>query len=265
MSLTSPLISVIIPAYNHQLYIASTIKSIITQSYSNIELLIINDGSTDKTWDVIKSFEKKYESRFTRFVFETQENLGTCDTINKLVNLAEGKYIYLIASDDIVKPRAVEILCDFLEQHNDYALVVGNNEFIDSSGNIIDWNKKTNSNILSDCHYATFGDYLRSIRSDVDFFSPDFGSYESLLLGNYIPNGYLVRKSIFEKIEPFTNEAPLEDYYLMLQIAQHSKLKYLDEILFSYRWHGKNTANNRLKMLDLTSKTLAYFINQMNK
>ncbi len=265
MNSHNPLISVIIPAYNHELYIAATIKSIIAQGYDNIELLIINDGSKDRTWEVIQSFTAKCKSRFARVVFQTQENAGTCETLNKLLALAEGEYIYLIASDDLAKPHALETLHGFLSRNEDYALVVGDNEFVDGQGHRITWNKHNNPDIQSNFEYATFGICLRMNRRDVDFLSPAFGTYINLVLGNHVPNGYLIRKSIFEKTGYFTKEAPLEDYYLMLQISKYSKLKYLDEILFSYRWHGKNTATNKLKMLSMTTKTLNYVRKQLEE
>jgi alpha-1,3-rhamnosyltransferase len=93
-----------------------------------------------------------------------------------------------------------------------------------------------------------FGDQL-------DFFSGDFGTYKSLLyFENYIPNGYLIRKSIFNKIEKFTPDAPLEDYYLMLQISKYAKMKYLPDTLFYYRWHGAN-ATTKKDMVDITTRT----------
>ena len=258
MNSHNPLISVIIPAYNHEKYVAATIKSIIAQTYNNVELLVINDGSKDRTWEVIQGLQKKCEQRFSRVVFQTQQNAGTCETLNKLLDLAQGEFIYLIASDDLAKPHALETLHNLLGRNEDYALVVGDNEFIDAQGNRITWSRQNNEDIYSDFEYETFGQFLRLNRWDIDFLSPEFGSYQNLVRGNHVPNGYLIRHSIFNTIGYFTKEAPLEDYYLMLQISKHSKLKYIDEILFSYRWHSKNTALNRLKMLEMTRKTLAH-------
>ena len=67
-----------------------------------------------------------------------------------------------------------------------------------------------------------------------------------------------LRKSIFDKIGLFTPEAPLEDYYLMMQISKYSKMKFLNEILFSYRLHNTNTMNNLEKIKIITEKTLEY-------
>lgn len=102
------LISVVIPAYNHEKFVDKTIKSIINQSYDTIELIIIDDGSKDETWKIIQSFQEECEKRFKRVVFGTQTNHGTCYMLNKLISLAAGEYIYLIASDDMAKENTLD-------------------------------------------------------------------------------------------------------------------------------------------------------------
>ena len=87
---------------------------------------------------------------------------------------------------------------------------------------------------------------------------PKTHTYHTLYTSNYIPNGYLIRKAIYEQIEPFTPDAPLEDWFLMLQISKYSKMKYIDEVLFSYRWHDSNTIKNKEKVRFLLKKTREY-------
>lgn len=255
---TNNLVSVIIPAYNHEKYVQETIQSIINQTYKNIELIIINDGSKDSTWEKINEMKSLCEQRFCRVLFESQENQGTCITLNKLINHCKGDYIYLIASDDIAKPKAIEKEYNFLSSHKDYALCVGNNEFIDQNSIRCYWGKeKIFVYKKSKAKYRTFGEYLQK-ENRINFLSEEFGKYNKLYFRNYIPNGYLIRKSIFNKIGPFTPEAPLEDYWMMLQISKYAKMKYINEILFSYRWHNSNTVKNKEKMKQLTLKTKQY-------
>ncbi len=258
MNGNNPLVSVIISAYNHEKYIQYTIKSIINQSYKNIELLIIDDGSIDNTWSEIQKMKAECEKRFSNVMFRTKPNEGSCITLNKLLKSAKGKYVYLIASDDMAKPNAIEKETEFLENNPDYALVVGDNEIIDFDNNQCYWDKKRNLVYSKkQAKYLTFGDFLQK-QTDINFNSSDFGSYKTLYISNYIPNGYLIRKSIFEKTGYFTPKAPLEDYYLMLQISKYSKMKYLDEVLFSYRWHNSNTIKNKSKIKLYTNLTREY-------
>ena len=255
----NPLVSVLISSYNHEKYIQETIISIINQTYKNIELLIIDDGSKDSTYDKICELESQCRKRFVRFEFGKQENMGIIDTLNTLIGMSSGGYIYLIASDDVAAPHAIETEFDFLVNNPDYALCVGNNDLINTNSGRCFFDEH-NKNIydISIAHCYSFSDSLMKNIPDIDFYTDDFGSYNNLVCyGNHIPNGYLIRKSIFQKIGLYNKEAPLEDYWIMLQIAKHAKMKYLRDTLFFYRWHEKNMINNTPKYY-LTYKTLLY-------
>lgn len=255
----NPLVSVIIPAYNHEHFVQETIESIINQSYQAIELIVVDDGSKDGTWDIIQELAPRCRGRFTNFVAETQANAGTCMTLNRQLSLAQGKYVYLIASDDVAKSHSIERQVEFLESHDDYSLIVGDNEFIDSESKLCYRDESRKISYQQDAvAHLTFGEFLRSRRHDVNFLSEEFGQYKSLCKGNYVPNGYLMRKSTLDCIGLFTKDAPLEDYWLMLQLSKCSKLKYVDEVFFSYRLHDNNTAIQSEKMLGYTEKTCLY-------
>lgn len=252
------LVSVLIPAYNHEKYVQETIKSIINQTYQNIELIIIDDGSRDSTWQKIQEMKSQCEKRFINVYFETKQNEGTCETLNKLLKHAKGEYVYIIASDDVAKPNAIEKELDFLVNNPKYALAVGDSEFVDSDGKRCYWDKECNvSYFKTKNNFSTHGKYLQKV-TKTNLNSSNFGSYKKLYLGNHVPNGYLIRKNIFDKTGNFTKEAPLEDFYLMLQISKYAKLKFINEILFSYRCHQTNTVKNKSKMVEMTIKTREY-------
>ena len=253
-----PLVSVVIPAYNHEKYIQDTIKSIINQTYENIELIILDDGSRDLTSQKMSEIKPDCIKRFKRVYFQSKENEGISATLNKLTELSEGKYILTIASDDLAKPELVEKEVSFMENNPSYALITCNDEIIDSEGRLCYWDKKRN--IVYDkkkAKYLTFADFLQKT-SKVNFNSNEFGTYKTLYLGNYVPNGWMVRKDVFDKIGKYTKAAPSEDSWLMLQVSKYWKLKYLDEILFSYRWHENNTVKDNNVMSDVGIKTRTY-------
>ena len=257
MDINNPLVSVLIPAYNHEKFVQETIRSIINQTYKNIELIVLDDGSKDSTWQRIQELKEACEKRFARVYFETKANEGTAKTQNKLIDMAQGEYIYLIASDDISKPEAIETEINFLEKNKDYALCVGDNEIIDSSGVKCYWDK--DRNIIYDknkAKYKTFVEFLES-RKHFRFTGKKFGTYETIYQANYIPNGYLIRKEVFDDFR-YTTEAPLEDFYLMLYISKYYKMKFINKVLFSYRWHDSNTIKNDEKMKEYTRKTRMY-------
>lgn len=247
----NPLVSVIIPAYNHQDYVQETLKSIINQTYQNIELIVIDDGSKDATWQKICELKNECENRFVRVYFAAKENEGTCQTFNKLISHTKGDYIYIIASDDVAKPQAIEKLLQAARQAQ-AVLAVGDNEFINSAGERVGWDKKQNSVPLAKAEYKTFAERLKiSAKKD------RFGTYRELLKSNHVPNGYLISGAALRKIH-FTPEAPLEDYYMNLQLAKIGKFVFVDEILLSYRWHAANTIKQTAKMLAVQMQTLRY-------
>lgn len=255
--MNNPLISVLIPSYNHEKYVQDTIKSIIEQSYENIELIIVDDGSKDSTWDKINEMRQMCESRFKRVRFETKENEGTVVTFNRLISLAHGEFVLIIASDDALFDKdALKIQAEFLIKNKKYVLVVGDNQFIDGNGKVCYWDK--DSNVIyneNEAAYKTFGEALKAGRPDIDFNSCRFGEYSTFYRVNYIPNGYLIRKSALDKMGGFKKEAPLEDYYLHFQLSKYGKYKYIDKVLFSYRWHNLNTIKNTEKMEAFTNQT----------
>lgn len=253
------LISIVIPAYGHAHFIEGTIRSIIAQSYQNIELIVVNDGSPDNTIEVVESLRKECENRFTRFLFIDKENEGVVKTLNRGLQDVEGQYIGIIASDDCYEPNAIETLHDFLSQNPDYGIAVGNNTLMDDDGKACFWDKNRNPVYnQKEAHYETMAEFFQKRRPDVDFNSDTFGSYRSLLKGNYIPNGYLIRKDLFvDVIGGYREGLKVEDYYLMLQLAKHTKFKYIDKPLFIYRWHEGNTMKQHDRLRGEGEKIIA--------
>lgn len=229
------LVSVTISAYNHERYIEECIRSIIAQTYENIELLVIDDGSTDKTFEILQSLKPECEKRFAKVSFETHTNRGMPETSNILIEKARGVYIYGIASDDKAKPYAIERLHDFLSRNPDYVLAVGDNEMIDRDSNRIYWDNKRNVVSAENAVCRTVGEDLGINNTD------KFGRYETLLRANHVPNGYLIRRQAMIDCGKYNPDILLEDWYMNLQLIKIGKLKYIPEILFSYRWHDSNT------------------------
>ena len=118
-----PLVSVLIPAFNHEKFVTRAIKSVINQSYNNMELIIIDDGSVDGTSDEI---EKELSSLHFKSVYIKQKNAGINNTLNKMVNIANGEYLKLLASDDELHPKAISRLVSFaLLSNHKFDLIFG--------------------------------------------------------------------------------------------------------------------------------------------
>lgn len=253
----SPLVSVLIPAYNHERFVQQTIRSIMAQTYQNLELIIIDDGSTDETWNKIQELMPECKKRFSVVSAETQSNQGVTITLNRSLEKAQGDYIYMIASDDVAKPNAIEHLYNALSQRKDCILAFCDDEIINGESERIAWDEKRCSVPLEE-GYQTFWQYLKRKESHIPSNPDEYGSYASFLHGNYIPNGYLIKKEAILKTGGYKKEAPLEDLYMHLQLSKLGKYIFVPEVLFSYRWHDHNTVKQKKKITSYFIQTLKY-------
>lgn len=253
-----PLVTVVTASFNHADYVAESLQSVIAQDYEAIEYIVIDDGSTDSSAKVIASFQDQCIQRFRRFVFEQQRHAGSVAALNRALSLARGEYLFFLASDDVAEAGAISQLVTVLEGDPNTSLVVPDNSLIDAVGRPCYWTK--DRHVTYDEHsaaYLTYADYLRKTTAPYDFDGAWFGSYGALIQGNHVPNGTLVRRSAIEKVGRFSPMAPLEDYYMLLQLAKFSRLRFWPECLLRYRWHDRNTAKRTVRMLSMTIRTVA--------
>ena len=114
----NPLVTILMPVYNAELYLKRAIESILNQTYKNIEFLIINDGSTDNSLAIIKSYSDK------RIVLiENDKNSGLIYSLNIGLKKASGKYIARMDADDISYPTRIQKQCAFMENHNEIGIL----------------------------------------------------------------------------------------------------------------------------------------------
>ncbi len=124
----SPLVSVVMPAYNHGRYIARGIESVLSQTYENVELIVIDDGSKDDTWAVIESVR----ARSSRpFVAVTQANQGVCKTLNRGIAMSSGELVAAVASDDYFLPDKLRRQVEVFASSDDSVALVHTSAFLD--------------------------------------------------------------------------------------------------------------------------------------
>lgn len=238
-----PLVSVCIPAYNHEKYIAETIESVINQDYMNLELIIINDGSKDKTDEVIKKYEQKCQKRFVRFEYRNRENKGLSATLNEMVHWSKGKYFTACASDDVFLSTKVSLLVGLLEKLSDeYAVAFGNAIFIDDNSNEIYIDVNTGELSRQEEGTKFFLDFQVLQRNCDLKTGKNFGSYETLLIGNYLPAmSFLIKLNNIKEVGAWTSGNTIEDWEMWLKLSKNYKFAYIDEPVALYRWHENNT------------------------
>lgn len=210
-----PLVSVVIPCFNHESFVKDSIQAVIDQSYKNIELIIIDDGSDDDSVQIIEDISKECEKRFVRFEFRHRPNKGLSATLNEALEWCQGKYFSVIASDDQMLPHKTEIQVEYIEKHDDVQAVMSSVNWINSNNEIISERK------LSYKEYS---------------FEDIFLSKQSLYACTQ-----LSRLKSIKSIGGYKEGCPIEDWYMWLKLAQIGKLVNLDKVFVNYRLHDDNT------------------------
>ncbi len=217
-----PLVTVIVPCYNHEKYIETCLDSIFRQTYQNIEVIVIDDYSPDNSAEIIKQLQKKYNFKF----IEHQENWGLTRSLNDAIyNHAHGKYIKCIASDDYLTNDCVEVLTTEIERlGNEYAFVYAQAQHFIYEKN----NQQKNLYVGGwDC------------------------SFEELYLQkkNYIPAmTVLFSRDKFVELDGF-DHCYIEDYYMWLTFALKYKYKFIGKVVAYYQLViGTSMHDNFVKM-----------------
>jgi glycosyltransferase involved in cell wall biosynthesis len=131
MSAANPAITVLMPTYNAGNYIREAIESVLAQTFTDFELLIINDGSTDQTIDVIAGFNDP------RIVVISQENKGVAPALNVGLQHAHANYIARFDADDICYPHRLQLQYDFMQRHPEYQIIGSAADYVDVEGNYL--------------------------------------------------------------------------------------------------------------------------------
>ena len=214
------LVTIIISCYNHEQYVEDCLKSIYAQTYSNIEVLIVDDASNDKSFEIIKSWEYRLKARFVNvFIEKNNTNMGITYNLNKLIKKSIGYYIKDMASDDILMPNAIEEFVRYIEKSD--ADVIYSNAYI----------------INEFAHY----DKLNSVNLSTYYnnkFKPKFGRHltKELCAQCFIcaPTAFIPRRT-FEKYGLYDEKISFEDWEYRPRVSVNGKIEYIDKIIVYYR------------------------------
>ena len=213
----TPQISVIIPVYNGEDFIWEAIMSILSQSFREFECIIVDDASTDQSYQICQEYAKK-DQRIR--LYKNDENKWISFTRNRLINLCVTNYIASQDCDDISVINRLELCFNFLEQNKDYGVVSWNNTIIDEGWSIIG---------------------KRVYPSNI---------WKSILKKSPISQpSSMFRKDIFLKLGWYDQSLNYwEDYDLWLKMYSYGyKIYNLDEVILCYRIHNQQTKSKQLK------------------
>jgi len=213
-----PFVSVLMTAYNAEKYIGLAIESILNQTYKNFEFVIVEDCSTDKTWDIIQKYARKDKRIIT---IKNDVNLNAGGSSNKGLKLCKGKYIIRMDADDWSYPDRIEKQVIFMETHHD---------IVCSGGTLLN----------CDEYLQPYGVRKYALEhKDI---------IKQILRFNPIPHPASIwRKDILDKTHGYPPKLGMsEDYALTLEISQYGKLGNIDEKLIKYRIHKKSASNAKM-------------------
>jgi glycosyltransferase involved in cell wall biosynthesis len=214
-----PLISVVVNCFNHGRFLGEAIESVLAQTYSHFEIIVVDDGSTDDTAEVSRTYGVRYHY---------QNNAGISVGRNVGMGLARGDYILFLDADDRLRPATLEISIRYLLDNPDWAFISGNYIWIDSDGKPID------------------GGLPRGLFVERDH-------YENLLRSNYIGMhaALLYRRDPLIRCGGYTPGLHgYEDYQVFLKIARDHPVGCHSKIVAEYRRHNGNTTHNSALMLE---------------
>lgn len=205
-------ITVIMPVYNQEMYITEAIHSILTQTHQNFELIIINDGSSDKTLDRIKSI---IDNRITIITYSI--NKGKNHALNKGYEKAKGEFVTFFAGDDVMFSHSLEKKIKYAKKHR---YVFGNS--IETNKNLEPRKPIFSKNM----------DRLFTWKKE----------YKNIIFSNFVPGGnFLIKKTIMDEIMPLPESLSFEDWWVSYWGLKYNEcVYYISEPLSYYRIHDNN-------------------------
>lgn len=209
--MNAPMVSVILSVYNGEIYIGRAVESVLSQTFTDFEFIIVNDGSTDGTSCLLS------ELNDPRVVLVAQDNKGLIASLNTGCSMAKGKYLARQDADDVSLPERLEKQVAFMEAHPDVGLLGTAYRQVDEDGK-----------------------ELRSVTPPGD----DRGLRKALIRYNPFCHGsVLERKSVFEDCGGYRLDLKhVEDYGLWFEFARRSRLANLPEVLYEWRYSGGNVS-----------------------
>lgn len=215
--MTTRLISVVMPVYNGERYLASAIDSILAQTYSNFEFIIINDGSTDSTPIMLAEYVER-DSRIK--LLHQGQNQGVTKALNWGCKLAQGKYIARMDADDLCEPERFERQVKFLENHPEVIVVGCWSAYIDEDDTVIGiWKTPTNPRVIQ---------------------------WRQIFSNNLAHPSVMMRRAEVAQVGFYSTELPIEDFALWSQLSLIYDLANIPEVLQKRRvWKESITVKSR--------------------
>ncbi len=209
VAFATPLVSIVVPTYNRAHLLPQALDSCLGQSYRNIELIVVNDGSSDDTEAVLR----RYAEGDSRIQFFSKKNEGIADTLNYGHDRARGKYVAWTSDDNLYYPEAIGVMVDYLEGHPDVGLVYADARMIDDEDKV-----------------------LRIIHAP----EPDV-----MAKREFLQAAGLYRREVYSTAGGFRRRwVRCQDFDFYIRAHKQFKAVHIPQVLYDYRWHEMSMSGN---------------------
>ncbi len=227
-----PAVSVYISSYNHARYLPQTIDSVLTQSFQDFELLILDDGSTDNSHEVLSDYQQRYPDKIRYFWHEGHTNRGISYSCNVALARARGTYFTWLGSDDYWLPEKLAIQVKFMAEHPAVGLSYTSAHTLGASGEL----------------FPAMGAQ--------GYISTE--AWRQFIIANpIIASTAMVARKCFDEVGVFAEDLVFSDWELWIRLAAKYAVAFLPEPLAAYRVHGQNVSISNKKAATILAHNLA--------
>jgi glycosyltransferase involved in cell wall biosynthesis len=212
----TPVVSVCIASYNHARFLPRCLESILAQTYQDFNIVVVDDGSTDNSCEILESFQRQYPEKIQYSFHPNHANSGYVKTTNAAIRASSGKYIAFIGSDDVWYPHKLAVQMAFFERQPDVSFVYSYAQYIDEQGN----------DLPEIC--------------GVDITTADNPTGQMIFSCHMPAMTVVAQKECLEKLGLFDEKLIYSDWDLMVRLTATTRGGFIAEPLAQYRLHGSN-------------------------
>lgn len=221
-----PLVSILIPVYNHALYVEECLNALPRLNYPNIEVLMCDDGSTDNSYAIAENWVQRHPQIKAKLF--RQENQGVCKTLNRLIRESSGQYITLCASDDVLAKDGLKQRIELLEADSSKLACIGDAIVINEYSN------KISSSAMISLYRANY----KKLQSDI--------VSELVIRWSVVGPTLLIKRTAYEIFGLYDETLTVEDREFYLRLLAKNALLFHPNIVSSYRIHSSNISRKSI-------------------
>jgi glycosyltransferase involved in cell wall biosynthesis len=222
----NPLVSICIPNYNYEIYIADSINSAINQTYPNIEVIVVDNHSEDKSFEIISALGQENRIR----TYRNDRNIGMVPNFNKCLTLSRGEFLVFLSADDLLHS---DFVCQTIKMFRDdsVGMVAAHCDGIDNCGKISP---------------------LRPFYEESGIIPGQEHSRVFLMTGIYFPSQVLLRRSVLDKVGGWNARFPIFfDWNMWFNVSRFSNIAYIKDTLAFYRQHQANATTEAISSMQM--------------